>query len=92
VLLTPGQPVTVGYYLPPAADDQAGQMAIHAGQIVQCPPIPETGGCRTNVELKLDTLPEAIDFPAGRHTCLIYGDHADDLRRFCRLMKIDVIG
>jgi len=91
VLMKPETPVTLGYYLPPVDENGKARMAIYTGEVVRCPPIPETGGCRTNVEVKLNNLEDAISFIEGRHTCLIYGDHGEELRRYCQLMDIEVV-
>lgn len=89
VLMTPGEDVTIAKYLSSKLDEKA-QMLVYSGTIVGCPPIPPTGGCRTNVETTLNELDDVCDLK-GHHLCLVYGNHSRELRRFCRLYGIEVV-
>ena len=89
VLMEPGTPVTVTYYHAAGSENERPKMAIYSGEVLRALPLPETGGCRTNVELKLHDIDDVVNFKAGRHTSLIYGDHREDLQHFCQLMDIE---
>lgn len=84
VLFPSGQKVTIANY---QSRPQPPEMVIYSGVIVGCPPNPPAGGCRTNVEIKLDQDLEPIQLK-GEHLTMWYGDHAAQLRAFCRLNDI----
>ena len=86
VLFTPGQEVTMALYLSGAKP----QMIVYSGEIVGCPPIPPTGGCRTNIEMTINEVEDVCDVK-GMHQIIFYGNRADDLRKFCQLYDIEVI-
>lgn len=89
VLMSAGQEMTIAKYIS-ARGEQKPRMIIYSGTIVGCPPIPPTGGCRTNVEATLNELDDVCDLQ-GHHLSLIYGNYAKDLRTFCQLYDIEVI-
>ena len=89
VLMEPGTPVTVTYYHAAGSEGERPKMAIYSGEVLRPMPLPETGGCRTNVEVKLHDIDDVVNFKAGRHTSLIYGNHKEDLQHFCQLMDIE---
>jgi L-fucose isomerase-like protein len=86
VLLRKGQEVTIAKYL----SGETPRMILYSGTLVDCPPIPPTGGCRTNFEATLNELDDVCDLQ-GHHLSLIYGNHARDLRTFCQLLGIEVV-
>jgi hypothetical protein len=86
VLFTPGQQVTMAQYLPA----KSPQMLIYSGRIVGCPPIPPTGGCRSNVQIAIDGVADVCDVK-GMHQIIFYGNHAKALRTFCQLCGIQVL-
>lgn len=90
VLFTPGQDVTIAKYLSVRADSETPQMLVYSGEIVGCPSVPPTGGCRTNAETTINELEDVADLK-GHHLCMIYGDHARELRTFCRLHGIEAV-
>jgi L-fucose isomerase-like protein len=90
ILFKPGQDVTIAKYLSAKKPEEKPQMLIYSGQIVECPPIPPTGGCRTNMLATINELDEVTDLK-GHHLCMIYGDYAKQLRSFCQLYGIEVV-
>jgi hypothetical protein len=89
VLLSAGQEVTIAKYLSVRGEGKP-RMIVYSGTIIGCPPIPPTGGCRTNVEATLNELDDVCDLQ-GHHLTLIYGNHAKELRTFCRLYDIELV-
>jgi L-fucose isomerase-like protein len=89
VLMTEAQEVTIAKYLSSKSGERP-QMLLYSGTIVGCPPIPPTGGCRTNVETTINELDDVYELK-GHHLCLIYGDHAKQLKAFCQLYDIEVV-
>lgn len=86
VLWRPGEKVTIAQYLP----REKPEMHIYSGEVVGCPPIPRTGGCRTNVEIAIDGVADACDV-LGMHQVICYGNYAKELRAFCQLYGIEVV-
>jgi hypothetical protein len=66
------------------------QMIIYSGKVVGCPSIPQTGGCRTNIEMTINEVDDVCDVK-GMHQIIFYGNYAKQLRTFCQLYGIDVI-
>ena len=81
VLLSVGQRVTFAKL---HSKPTPPEMVIYSGTIAGCPANPPAGGCRTNVEVKVDGLEDPAEVKS-HHLCLCYGDHAAALRSFCRL-------
>jgi L-fucose isomerase-like protein len=90
VLFSGGQEVTIAKYLSVRADSETPQMLVYSGEIVGCPSIPPTGGCRTNAETTINELEDVADLK-GHHLCMIYGDYARQLRTFCQLYGIEAL-
>jgi L-fucose isomerase-like protein len=90
VLFTPGQQVTIAKYLSARSDSETPEMLVYSGELVGCPAIPPTGGCRTNAETTINELDDVADLK-GHHLVMAYGEHAKSLRRFCRLFGIEAI-
>ncbi len=89
VLFTPGQDVTITKYLSVRSGaDTPAQMLVYSGQIIGCPPVPQTGGCRTNAETTINELDDVCDLK-GHHLCMVYGSHAKRLREFCQFYRIE---
>lgn len=86
VLFAPGQEVTMCQYVPA----KEPLMYIYSGKVVRCPDIPPTGGCRTNVEMTINELPDVCDVK-GMHQVIFYGNHARHLRAFCQLYGIKAV-
>jgi L-fucose isomerase-like protein len=86
VLFAPGQEVTMALYL----SGKTPRMIVYSGEIVCCPPIPPTGGCRTNIEMTINEVADVCDVK-GMHQIIFYGNYAQDLRRFCQLYDIEVV-
>jgi hypothetical protein len=86
VLFSEGQPVTMALYL----SREKPQMLIYSGRVVCCPPIPPTGGCRTNIEMTINEVEDVCDVK-GMHQIIFYGDYARQLRIFCNLYNIEVV-
>ena len=86
VLFSPGQEVTMAQYMP---GEKPG-MIIYSGQVVGCPSIPPTGGCRSNLEMTINEVDDVCDVK-GMHQVIFYGDRARQLRTFCQLYGIDVV-
>jgi len=90
VLFTPGRQVTIAKYLSSRSGSETPQMLVYSGELVGCPAIPPTGGCRTNAETTINELDDVADLK-GHHLVMAYGEHAKSLRRFCRLFGIEAI-
>jgi hypothetical protein len=86
VLWSPGRDVTMAQYL----SGQTPQMIIYSGKVVGCPGIPQTGGCRTNIEMTIKELDNVCDVK-GMHQVIFYGNFAKQLRTFCQLYGIEVV-
>ena len=86
VLWRVGQEVTMAQYL----SNEEPQMYIYSGQVVGCPEVPQTGGCRTNVEMTINEVDDVCDVK-GMHQIIFYGNYAKELRTFCQLYGIKVV-
>ena len=86
VLFSRGQDVTLTEYH--AAE--APTMLIYSGRVVDCPPIPPTGGCRTNIEMTINEVDDVCDVK-GMHQIIFYGNYAKQLRAFCQLYGIEAV-
>ncbi len=86
VLFTPGQPATIALY----ESGESPRMLVYSGEIVECPPMPPAGGCRTNLLMRINEVDDVCDVK-GMHQAIFYGDHARDLRRFCQLYGITAV-
>ncbi len=86
VLFTRGQEVTMAEYV--AQEKPA--MLVYSGKVVDCPPIPPTGGCRTNIEMTINEVDDVCDVK-GMHQIIFYGSYAKHLRAFCQLYGIDIV-
>jgi L-fucose isomerase-like protein len=90
VLFTPGRQVTIAKYLSVRTGSETPQMLVYSGELVGCPAVPQTGGCRTNAETTINELEDVADLK-GHHLVMAYGEHAKSLRRFCRLYGIEAV-
>ena len=90
VLFTPRQQVTIAKYLSVRSDSETPQMLLYSGELVGCPGVPPTGGCRTNAETTINELDDVADLK-GHHLVMAYGEHATLLRRFCQLYGVKVV-
>ena len=86
VLWRAGQEVTMAQYL----SGKTPQMHIYSGKVVGCPSIPQTGGCRTNIEMTINEVDDVCDVK-GMHQVIFYGNYAKQLRAFCQLFGIKVV-
>ncbi|MHC4573916.1 MAG: twin-arginine translocation signal domain-containing protein [Planctomycetota bacterium] len=86
VLFAKGQEVTMAEY----AAGEKPHMLIYSGKVVDCPPIPPTGGCRTNIEMTINEVDDVCDVK-GMHQIIFYGNYAKHLRAFCQLYGIEVV-
>ncbi len=86
VLWRVGQEVTMARY----ASGKTPHMLIYSGNVVGCPPIPRTGGCRTNLEMTINEVADVCDVK-GMHQTIFYGNYARQLRAFCQLYGISVV-
>ncbi|MBM3889275.1 MAG: hypothetical protein FJ388_09140 [Verrucomicrobia bacterium] len=86
VLFTKGQEVTMALYL----SGPKPQMLLYTGKVVECPPCPPAGGCRTNIEMTINEVRDVCDVK-GMHQIIFYGNHAKQLRAFCQLHGIEVV-
>lgn len=90
VLFKEGQEVTFAKYL---SNEKKPQMLLYSGKILNCPPIPPTGGCRTNAETTINELERGSDLKIQylMHAIMIYGNHVKQLKQFCQLYNIEVV-
>ena len=86
VLWRAGQEVTMAQYL----SGKTPQMHIYSGKVVGCPSIPQTGGCRTNIEMTINEVDDVCDVK-GMHQIIFCGNYARELRIFCQLYGIKVV-
>lgn len=82
-----GERATIAKYLA----GESPKLLLYSGETAGCPPIPPTGGCRTNVEVALDA-PRDVCEVKGHHLCLFLGDGARELREFAQLYGVEVLG
>ena len=66
------------------------KLLISSGEVVSNVNTPPAGGCRTVVEVKLDTDINMNEYP-GFHQIFFYGDHAADLRAYCQMHGIEAL-
>jgi len=85
VLWRIGQDVTMAHVLA----GETPRMIIYSGKVVGCYNTPPAGGCRTNVELTINEVPDVCDVK-GMHQTIFYGNYARQLRAFCQLFGIAV--
>ena len=85
VLWRPGREVTMAQYL----SGKTPRIHIYSGNVVGCPSIPQTGGCRTNIEMTINEVDDVCDVK-GMHQNIFYGNYAKELRTFCQLYGIEV--
>lgn len=83
VLFPAGQELTLVQYRPA----KTPEMLIYSGKVVECPPIPPTGGCRSNVAMTINECPDVCDVK-GMHQVIFYGNEAKRLRAFCQMYGI----
>ena len=86
VLWPAGCEVTMAQYRP----GETPQMHIYSGEVIRCPEIPQTGGCRTNIEMTINEVDDVCDVK-GMHQIIFLGNHAKQLRTFCQLYNINVV-
>jgi hypothetical protein len=89
VLFREGQEVTIAKYLS-SKTGKKPQLLLYSGNIVGCPPIPPTGGCRTNAEIVINELDDVCTIK-GHHNCMVYGNYVRQLKIFCQLYDIEVV-
>ena len=78
VLWPVGAEVTMAQYLP----REKPAMHIYSGEVVGCPPVPATGGCRTNIEMTINEVEDVCDVK-GMHQIIFFGNRAKQLRTDC---------
>jgi hypothetical protein len=66
------------------------QLLLYSGKIAGCPPVPQTGGCRSNAEIIINELERVTDL-IGNHMVMLYGNHVKQIRHFCQLHDIEVV-
>lgn len=86
VLFSAGQDVTLTEY----HVAEKPTMLIYSGKVVDCPPIPPTGGCRTNIEITINEVDDVCDVK-GMHQIIFYGSYTKNLRAFCQLFGIEAV-
>jgi len=60
------------------------------GEIIDTPDV--NRGCRTKITTKVDNPEKFLEnWSCGLHRVIFYGDHTQDIRRFCRFMKIRLL-
>jgi L-fucose isomerase-like protein len=86
VLWRPGRDVTMAQYLL----GETPRMVIYSGKVIGCPSVPQTGGCRTNIEMTINEVENVCDVK-GMHQIIFYGNYAKQLRTFCQLYGIEAV-
>ena len=82
VLWRVGQRITIAQF------SGTKKLIISSGEVVSNVDTPPAGGCRTDVEVKLDSDIDPRDFP-GFHQVFLYGDHKHDLLAYCQMHKLE---
>lgn len=74
----------------PAEEGPAAKvsMIISSGEVLDNKSVPPSGGCVVAPLVKLDDVGRILDYP-GFHQLIFYGDHKEELRRFCQLYRIE---
>lgn len=83
VLWPDGQPITLVRFTGP------NEMIIDTGTVVGNVQTPPAGGCRTSVEIALDSVEDSRD-TVGFHQVVTLGNHKRVLEGFCQLYGIKV--
>jgi len=89
VLMRKDQDVTIAKYLSSKKGEQP-QLLLYSGKTVECPPIPPTGGCRTNILTTINELDDIAQLK-GHHLCMIYGNFVNEFKTFSQLYDIEVV-
>jgi hypothetical protein len=84
VLWREEQPATLVRFQSP------NEIIVDTGTVVTNVNTPPAGGCRTNLELRMDDIEDVRDV-LGFHQVVFYGDHRRDVQAFAQLMGIKVI-
>jgi hypothetical protein len=82
VLWRVGQPITIAQF------SGTKKLLVSSGEVVGNVNTPPAGGCRTDVEVRLDSDIDPRDFP-GFHQVFFYGDHRPDLLAYCQMHGIE---
>ncbi len=82
-----GQRVTVAQFTLSNKDNVRPGMIISAGEVIENPSVPPSGGCVVAVTLKLDGVDEYLAYP-GFHQIFFYGDFKRELEGYCQLHDI----
>jgi hypothetical protein len=88
VLFKEGQEVTIALYM---TNEKRPQLFLYSGEITGCPPIPPTGGCRTNAETTINEFERGSDLKGRGHMVMFYGQYVKQLKQFCQLYNIEVV-
>jgi hypothetical protein len=88
VLFKKGQEVTIALYM---TNERKPQLFLYSGEIIGCPPIPPTGGCRTNVETTINEFERGSDLKGRGHMVMFYGHYVKQLKQYCQLYNIEVV-
>lgn len=84
VLWPVGQPVTLVRF------QNANEMIIDTGKVAANVDTPPAGGCRTSVEIAMDSVEDCRDV-RGFHQVVVLGNHRRVLEGFCELYGIKAI-
>lgn len=84
VLWPAGQPVTLVRF------NNANEMIIDTGKVAGNVNTPPAGGCRTSVEIAMDSVEDCRDV-RGFHQVVVLGNHRRVLEGFCELYGIKAI-
>ncbi len=79
VLWPEGQEITIAHYV----SGTEPQMLIYSGKVVECYDSPPAGGCRTNLAAHINEC-KAWEVK-GMHQTIFCGNHAEQLRSWCRM-------
>jgi hypothetical protein len=66
------------------------QMLLATGDAVDSPL--HEWGCRTKLTMKVEHIEKFLEnWSSGLHRVVFYGDHTQDVRRFCRFARVQVL-
>ncbi len=64
--------------------EEASQVLISVGTVVDNMDVPPSGGCVVSVKMKFDGNQEVLSFP-GFHQLFLYGEYGHQMKDFCQL-------
>jgi hypothetical protein len=70
--------------------EEASQVLISVGTVVDNMDVPPSGGCVVSVKVKFDGSQEVLSFP-GFHQLFFYGEYGPQMKDFCQLCNFEAV-